>query len=75
MKPSEIAYFVHISDTHIGPTADYARHGHAPLPCAQKVVQIINTLPVKPDFVIHTGDIVTDPEPAAYRLAAKTFSQ
>ncbi|MCP5100203.1 MAG: hypothetical protein GY943_32020, partial [Chloroflexi bacterium] len=71
----EIAYFVHISDTHIGPTADYARHGHAPLPCAQKVVQIINTLPVKPDFVMHTGDIVTDPDPAAYRLAAKTFSQ
>lgn len=71
----QIAYFVHISDTHIGPTADFSRHGHRALPCAQKVVSIINNLPTKPDFVIHTGDIVTDPDPDSYRLAAEVFAQ
>lgn len=73
--PEQIVYFVHISDTHIGPTAGYSRHGHYPLPCAEKVVEVINNLPVQPDFVIHTGDVVYDPDPAAYRLAAETFSR
>lgn len=68
-------YFVQISDTHFGPTADYERHGHFPLPCARRVVEVINNLPARPDFVIHTGDIVTDPHPAAYRLAAETFAR
>lgn len=68
-------YFVQISDTHIGPTADYTRHGHHSLSCARRVVEIINTLPVRPDFVIHTGDIVTDPHPDSYRLAAETFAR
>lgn len=71
----EIVYFAIISDTHIGPTADYNRHGHKPLPCAQRVVEVINNLPTKPDFVIHTGDIVTDPDPAAYQLAAEVLSK
>ena len=73
--PSEPLYFVHISDTHIGPHADYNRHGHYPLPCAERVVEIINNLPVTPDFVIHTGDIVTDPHPNSYKLAAKVFGR
>jgi 3',5'-cyclic AMP phosphodiesterase CpdA len=68
-------YFVHISDTHIGPTADYTRHGHNSLSCARRVVAIINTLPVRPDFVIHTGDVVTNPHPDSYRLAAETFAR
>jgi len=71
----QIVYFAHISDTHIGPTADYRRHQHYPLPCAEKMVEVINHLPVRPDFVIHTGDVVYDPDPAAYRLAAQTFSR
>lgn len=73
--PSETVYFVHISDTHIGPTVDYSLRGHFPLPCAQRAVEIINELPQRPDFVIHTGDVVTDPDPAAYRLAAETFAR
>ncbi len=67
--------FVHISDTHFGPTKAYARHGHAPWPCAQKLMKIINKLPVKPAFVVHTGDVVTNPDPHAYELAATTFAQ
>lgn len=38
------------------------------------MVDVINNLPVKPDFVIHTGDIVTDPDPASFALAAETFA-
>lgn len=72
--PDEIVYFAIISDTHIGPTADYSRHGYKPLPCARRVVEIVNNLPTKPDFVIHTGDIVTDPDPVSYRLAAEILS-
>lgn len=68
-------YFVHISDTHFGPTAAFSRHGHAPLPCARRLVQIINDLPRRPDFVIHTGDVTNEPGYAAYRLAAETFAR
>lgn len=71
---SDIVSFVHISDTHIGPTPDYERHSHRPFPCAQKMVEVINTLPVRPDFVIHTGDVVTEPSPKAYKLAAEIFA-
>ena len=74
MSPKEAVYFVHISDTHIGPTADFSRHGHQPLPNARKLVELINTLPVKPDFVIHTGDVVTDPDPVSYQNAADLFA-
>ena len=68
-------YFVQISDTHIGPTADYSRDGHYSLPCARRIVEIINSLPKRPDFVIHTGDVVTNPHPVSYQIAAETFAQ
>jgi Icc protein len=38
------------------------------------MVEIIKSLPQRPDFVIHTGDVVTEPRAAAYRLAAETLS-
>ena len=28
---------------------------------------------MRPDFIIHTGDVVTAPNPAAYALAAETL--
>ncbi len=68
-------YFIHISDTHIGPTKDYKRHGFASYPCAKKMVDIINAFPHRPDFVIHTGDVVTDPDDESYKLAAELFDQ
>ena len=75
MRPAiETLYFVHISDTHFGPSSGYSIHGHVPLTCAQRLVDVINTLPVRPDFVIHTGDVVTDPDPDSYALAADTLS-
>lgn len=74
MSPTEPVYFVHISDSHIGPTVDYTRHGHNPYECAKALVDHLNALPTKPDFVIHTGDIVADPSYEAYALAAEIFS-
>lgn len=73
MLPGTV-YFAHISDTHFGPTAAYSLYGHYPFSCAQRLVRIINEMPVRPDFVVHTGDVVTEPDPQAYRLAAKVFS-
>jgi Icc protein len=72
--PINPVYFVHISDTHFGPTAGYSRRGHYPASCARRLVKIINNLPQRPDFIIHTGDVVTEPDAAAYRLAAKTLA-
>ncbi len=67
-------YFIHLSDTHFGPTADYSRQGHRSLPYARHVVEMINRLPLRPDFVMHTGDVATYPHDDAYRLAAETFA-
>lgn len=39
------------------------------------MVALIEQLPVRPDFVVHTGDVVSEPDPAAYRLAAQLFSR
>jgi 3',5'-cyclic AMP phosphodiesterase CpdA len=72
--PVQTAYFVHISDTHIGPSPDFERHGHNSYRCARRLVEIINGLPQQPDFVIHTGDVVYDPDPKAYLLAARVFA-
>ena len=68
-------YFVHISDTHFGPDRSYARHGHQAWPCARDLVTLINNLPCQPNFVIHTGDVATNPDTDAYQIAAETFSK
>lgn len=72
---SEIVSFVHLSDTHFGPTKEYGRDGKLSYPGAVRVVEIVNHLPVRPDFVIHTGDVTTDPTDAAYALAAEVFAR
>lgn len=68
-------YFAHISDTHIGTTLDFERHEHVPHRCTERLVEILNTLPTKPDFVIHTGDVVNNPDLGAYPLAARLFAK
>ena len=73
--PAQTAYFVHISDTHIGPSPNYEQRGHNAYRCARRLVEIINGLPQRPDFVIHTGDVVYNPDPQAYLLAARVFAE
>jgi Icc protein len=70
-----VVRFVHITDTHIGPTRDFKLFDLPTLPAVDHIVHVINTLPVLPDFVVHTGDIVASPDPDAFRLAAETFSR
>ncbi|MDD9957145.1 MAG: metallophosphoesterase [Anaerolineaceae bacterium] len=55
--------FVHISDSHV--LTDPSRRGweRGPsLPGASALVREIETLPAPVDFVLHTGDVVHDPE-------------
>ncbi len=66
--------FIHITDTHIGPTADYSRHGFASEPALVRMTRAIESFPVRPDFVVHTGDIVTDPDPRSYERAARLLA-
>lgn len=71
----ETVCFIHISDTHVGPTQAYGRDGHRSYPSVVKLVDILNTLPVTPDFVVHTGDVAADPDEAAYALAQDVFTR
>jgi Icc protein len=72
--PDDVVYFVHISDTHFGPTPGYTLYDHSPFTCARRLVEVINNLPTRPHFVIHTGDVVSDPDPRSYQLAAETLA-
>ncbi|GAB4264616.1 MAG: phosphodiesterase [Candidatus Promineifilaceae bacterium] len=72
---SDVVSFVHLSDTHIGPTKAFARHGFLSYSALERVVTAVNSLPIKPNFIIHTGDVATDPDPAAYRLAAEALAK
>lgn len=70
-----MVHFVHISDTHIGPTPDFTLYGVRTLPALERVVDRINALPVRPDFVVHTGDVAAKPDPEAYRLTASVMGR
>jgi Icc protein len=67
--------FVHISDTHVGSTPDYTLHGNAALPILQALVDTINDLPFRPDFVLHNGDVVNDRQEASYVLAKSVLDK
>lgn len=67
--------FVHISDSHIGSTADFTRYGQNTLDCLHELVRHLNDdLTFTPDFVMHTGDVTNDPDNAATQLAADAMS-
>src|SRR5688572_17847026 len=73
----QVLRFVHISDTHISHDPNYIlpEAKHTPAEGARALVDAINNLPFAPDFVLHTGDVAFDPEPAAYDTAAEIFSK
>ena len=60
--------FIHLSDTHIGPTKDFTLQGVKTFYPFQKTLEAISLLSFKPDFLIHTGDIVADPDEKSYEL-------
>jgi 3',5'-cyclic AMP phosphodiesterase CpdA len=67
--------FVHISDTHLGPSRDFMYHGRSPYACLERLVAAINDFPVPPDFVLHTGDISDDASAASYERAEELLSR
>ena len=68
--------FIHISDTHIGPTKDFKLYNVAPYPCAEKIVDYLNNLKEKPDFIIHSGDVAaTIPDDPSFKNAQEIFSK
>ncbi len=68
--------FVQIGDTHFGATRETMFRNANPYDAAVRLVEAINRLPRRPDFVMHTGDLVDSPdEDAAYQLAQTVMSQ
>lgn len=68
---------VHISDTHIShDAADGAEHEpYSTEEGARRLVQAINHLPFTPDLILHTGDVVYDPDVRRYELARAIFAE
>ncbi len=75
MKETQALRFVHISDTHIGTTPDFRLYGVQTFQLLKRLISAINQIPTRPDFIIHTGDVVANPDPEAYRLAAGLFNE
>jgi 3',5'-cyclic AMP phosphodiesterase CpdA len=69
--------FIHITDTHIGPSPDYMLYHANPFDQTQALIKHLNEdLPFVPDFVLHTGDVAYNPnDPQAYHWIAQTFNK
>jgi Icc protein len=69
--------FVHISDTHLSgdPSYNLQETSYAPIFGGQALVDQLNSLPFTPDFILHTGDVAYDPDPAAYSTAREVLGQ
>ncbi|WP_119067755.1 metallophosphoesterase [Aggregatilinea lenta] len=67
--------FVQISDSHLGPTRDFEKHGVRPYDCLQRFITLFNDAPLQPDFLLHSGDVSDDGSPASYALASELFAQ
>lgn len=66
---------IHLSDTHFGSDRTHTIRGANACDRAIALVAAINSLPFTPDFIVHTGDVTNDPDPAAYALAAEVLSE
>lgn len=67
--------FVHLSDSHLHPDRSYTKRysSLSPLAGAEAVVRAIQALPLRPHFVLHTGDVVDDLSPEEYGLVRQVF--
>ena len=68
-------YFVQISDTHLGHSRDWAVLGNNPFRNLLQVLEAINSLPTRPRFIIHTGDVANHDTEVAYELPAEAFAK
>jgi 3',5'-cyclic AMP phosphodiesterase CpdA len=68
--------FIHITDTHIGPTKDFEWFFVKPYSCTERIIKHLNNLKDKPDFVLHTGDITAQfPDKPSFTLAQEILSR
>jgi 3',5'-cyclic-AMP phosphodiesterase len=69
--------FVHISDTHISPDPDYGldEWRHTTHDGAEALVHHVNALSFPVDFVLHTGDVIYNPDAQAYHTARAMLGQ
>ena len=69
--------FVHISDSHLMTDPDRKGSERGPtLPGAEALIREINALPAPIEFVLHTGDVIHDPEcEEEYQLALEMYRQ
>lgn len=77
-SPAPLLTFVQFSDTHLylDPEQTTEFIPFSPLPVTNAVIEAINALPFHIDFVLHTGDVMTDPENAEdYQYAAKVIGK
>ncbi len=70
-----MAQIIHISDTHFGPSKEMEIRGSRPYERVSALVDLINGMTFTPDLIIHTGDIVNDPDEDAYALARDVLGQ
>jgi 3',5'-cyclic AMP phosphodiesterase CpdA len=66
--------FAHISDSHIGPEREFSIYGTHPAAQLQKLVKRLNEHAGELDFVVHTGDVVSDPHEQSYGLAREILA-
>ena len=66
--------FIHVGDTHIGPTDDYSLWGKNTLACGRMLMQAVAGLNAPADFIIHTGDIVNVADSGSVSRAVSLFS-
>ncbi len=68
-------YFLHVSDTHVGETKEFLYHGVNTFERCKKLIERIDTLQFRPDFILHTGDIVDNPSHKSFQLAKEAFQK
>jgi Icc protein len=60
-------YFLHISDTHFGPSPEYFYQNTSAQLHAEMVLELIEKIPYKIEFTVHTGDVAGNKDIHAYR--------
>lgn len=65
---------IHFSDTHFGDTPEFSVRGSNPYKRTLQLIDGIKNLDFKPDLIIHTGDIVNEPQSESYDLASEAFA-
>ena len=67
--------FVHISDTHLGPSLDTIVCERNTADYFRALIDYLEMLPFTPSFIVHTGDVANDREEEALVLAQQIASK